>query len=219
MSFFIKTNHLVFFFDRTFQISILRQTKLFIMENKNEKGLFMVELGGKPKGRNIEQHDIFFGVGTSIDDPDMQKAIRKFWPDPEKLHIDGYVQIKQIGNYLVKIVEKQQNLPTNKLFFANLGGYQAGWQYEVHKRLLLVLEDIADVKFEAQQDRFFSDMDKIKGAMPHVDDKLQLGADVDDEFNVADHLGDYGIELVENIGAPDSFMNDWVITGYKMVQS
>lgn len=28
--------------------------------------LFMILLGAKPKGRNIEQHDIFFGIGISI---------------------------------------------------------------------------------------------------------------------------------------------------------
>ena len=28
--------------------------------------LFMVQLGGRPKGRLIEQHDIFFGVANEV---------------------------------------------------------------------------------------------------------------------------------------------------------
>ena len=28
--------------------------------------LFMVQLGGRPKGRLIEQHDIFFGVANQV---------------------------------------------------------------------------------------------------------------------------------------------------------
>ena len=33
---------------------------------KNENKLYMIMLGCRPEGRYTEQHDIFFGIGTSL---------------------------------------------------------------------------------------------------------------------------------------------------------
>lgn len=41
--------------------------------------LFMVQLGGRPKGRLIEQHDIFFGVGNHVNE--LIVDINNHWPE------------------------------------------------------------------------------------------------------------------------------------------
>lgn len=48
---------------------------------KNELKLFYVILGATPKGRNIEQHDVFFGIAENLKDliPDM----KEFWKEAE----------------------------------------------------------------------------------------------------------------------------------------
>ena len=49
---------------------------IYAMKTAN---LYMIMLGCTPKGRFTEQHDIFFGIGTSIKElvPDM----KAFWPE------------------------------------------------------------------------------------------------------------------------------------------
>lgn len=40
--------------------------------------LFMVQLGGRPKGRLIEQHDVFFGVANQMSE--LIDDINNHWP-------------------------------------------------------------------------------------------------------------------------------------------
>ena len=44
--------------------------------------LYMVQLGGRPKGRLIEQHDIFFGVAGQL--PELITDINNHWPEVKK---------------------------------------------------------------------------------------------------------------------------------------
>ena len=45
--------------------------------NPGELALFTILLGCKPKGRNVEQHDVFFGVAKKLDD--LSDNIKEFW--------------------------------------------------------------------------------------------------------------------------------------------
>lgn len=174
----------------------------------------MVLLGYKPEGCVIEQHDIVFPVGTSIDDPQLHAQIRARKPDIDKIHIDGYRIIRQVGFYKVELWPFHLAPESLKsLFFANLGGYKIGEDDERHKKLLLPLDSIEDVKTEALKDIFAKEMDRIPGAPPHLDDK----ADVDDMMNVQDHIRDYKIVLTKTDAYFD-YKSEWVTTGYKMVQ-
>jgi hypothetical protein len=50
--------------------------------------LFMVLLGCTPAGRNTEQHDVFFSIGSGLKDliPDIVDC----WPEAKgKIHIDA----------------------------------------------------------------------------------------------------------------------------------
>ena len=44
---------------------------------QGELALFSILLGCKPKGRNVEQHDVFFGIAEKLDD--LSDNIKEFW--------------------------------------------------------------------------------------------------------------------------------------------
>ncbi len=145
--------------------------------------LYMVLLGCTPKGRLTEQHDIFFGIGTSVESliPDMYT----FWADGGRLHVDSWREVNVVGEYEIKIVQKHWEETPEKLFFLNLGGYKPGDFEEYHYKTLIVAPAMAQAVKEAKQTAFYKHCG-FKGAESHIDDKYAL--DVDDMHNVQDIL-------------------------------
>ncbi|SFH28449.1 DUF1543 domain-containing protein [Pedobacter insulae] len=148
--------------------------------------LFMVLLGATPKGRNIEQHDIFFGIGTSI--KDLLPEMLAFWPEAkDKIHVDAYRIVNKVGDYKVEVVVKGEEVKedTTSLFFLNLGGYKQGEFEELHYKMLVVANQKALAIKEAKETAFYKHTG-FKGATSHIDDKF--GVDVDDIFEIKDIL-------------------------------
>lgn len=165
--------------------------------------LFMVQLGGRPKGRLIEQHDMFFGVANQVSE--LIDDINNHWPEVKnKWHIDSYRAITKVDNYSVKLVELSNQAANNnglKLFFINLGGYQRGSFEEFHHKLLIVAATQAEAIKQAKQSTFykeftFKDKDSPFDAASHIDDKFAV--DVDDIYNVNDLISNVQI-LIEPI--------------------
>jgi len=164
--------------------------------------LFMVQLGGRPKGRLIEQHDMFFGVANQVSE--LIEDINYHWPEVKnKWHIDSYRAITKIGNHSIKLVESAIRDSNNglKLFFINLGGYQQGSFEEFHYKLLIVAATQADAVKQAKQSVFykeftFKDKDSPFDAASHIDDKFAV--DIDDIYNVNDLISNVQI-LIEPI--------------------
>lgn len=153
--------------------------------------LYMVQLGGRPKGRLIEQHDIFFGVANQLHE--LIADINSHWPEVKnKWHIDSYRAITKVGDYSVKLLESNEQVENSsdlKLFFINLGGYQQGSFEEFHYKLLIVATSQADAIKQAKQSEFykaftFKDKATPFNAASHIDDKFEV--DVDDIYNVND---------------------------------
>lgn len=164
--------------------------------------LFMVQLGGRPKGRLIEQHDMFFGVANQVSE--LIDNINHYWPEVKnKWHIDSYRAITKVGNHSIKLVESATRDSNNglKLFFINLGGYQQGSFEEFHYKLLIVAATQADAVKQAKQSAFyreftFKDKDSPFNAASHIDDKFAV--DIDDIYNVNDLISNLQI-LIEPI--------------------
>ena len=157
----------------------------------NSVKLFMLLLGCKPKGRNTEQHDIFFGIGTSL--KDLVPAITGFWPEPPKIHIDAWREVTKVGRYDVEILPRGEAKETisEKLFFLNLGGYKPNEFDEFHYKMLVVCHSLDEAKKQAYQTAFFKhtaipESPTTKHAVAHIDDKY--GVDVDDVYVVEDIL-------------------------------
>ena len=163
--------------------------------------LFMVQLGGRPKGRLIEQHDIFFGVANQVSE--LIDDINNHWPEVNnKWHIDSYRAITKVGNHTVKLIESDNQAENDnglKLFFINLGGYQRGSFEEFHHKLLIVAATQAEAIKQAKQSEFYQqftykDKDTPFNAASHIDDKFEV--DIDDIYNVNDLVSNIQI-LIE----------------------
>lgn len=165
--------------------------------------LYMVQLGGRPKGRLIEQHDIFFGVANQLHE--LIIDINNHWPEVKnKWHVDSYRAITKVDNYAIKLIEtneRVENTSDLKLFFINLGGYQQGSFEEFHYKLLVVAASQAEAIKQAKQSEFykvftFKDKSSPLNAASHIDDKFEV--DVDDIYNVNDLISDVQL-LIEPI--------------------
>lgn len=175
--------------------------------------LFMILLGASPKGRNIEQHDMFFGIANSL--KDLVPEIQAFWPDAkEKIHIDAYRIVNKVGNFKVEVIPKgeEDKNETNRLFFLNLGGYKKDEFDELHYKMIVVADQKAIAIKMAKETAFYLHAG-FKGATSHIDDKF--GVDVDDVFEIKDILSPatklkYTLKFTEAIDLPE----DEICLGY-----
>jgi hypothetical protein len=103
----------------------------------------------------------------------------------------------------------------NRLFFVNLGGYQAGKLEEQHYTVLTVQNDKALAIQQSKKTIFFrtATIAGMKGANSHIDDKY--GIDVDDIYKIEEMLSPsqkerYHIDITPAIDLPE----DEVHLGY-----
>ncbi|MEO8770557.1 MAG: DUF1543 domain-containing protein [Ferruginibacter sp.] len=148
--------------------------------------LFMILLGCKPKGRNTEQHDIFFSIGNSL--KAIVPDIIHFWPGAGTIHIDAWREVTEVDGFKINILDKENgNISRTKdqLFFLNLGGYKPGEFEEYHYKMLVVAKERSEAIKRAKETAFFKHVG-FKGAESHIDDKY--GIDVDDIYEIQDIL-------------------------------
>lgn len=192
-----------------------------VMTEKKLK-LYMIMLGATPKGRLTEQHDIFFGISTSLTEliPDMIS----FWPEANgKIHIDCWREITSVDGYTVEVVPKENYIESaEKLFFLNLGGYKENEFEEYHYKLLSVSKNLSLATKKSKQTAFFKHYsfknENSKGATSHIDDKY--GIDIDDAFNVQDILAQHYKEKYQlKIMPSEEIKEDILHIGYIKISS
>jgi len=156
----------------------------YIMKTLN---LHMIMLGCTPKGRFTEQHDIFFGIGSSVKGliPDMNA----FWPEAKgRIHIDAWQKVTYVDGFSIEVIAKDEKQEQEEqLFFLNLGGYKEGEFEEYHYKILVVAKTKAEAIKKAKQTTFYKHYG-FKGAESHIDDKY--GVDVDDIHNIEEILSE-----------------------------
>lgn len=150
--------------------------------------LFYVILGATPKGRNIEQHDVFFGIAENFDD--LIPEMKNFWKDA-KIHVDCYQEVRFADGFEVQVVPKKNENSEYQLFFINLGGYKLGHFEEFHEQHLMVGKSLSEVIKRVKQTDFYKTMG-FKNAVSHIDDKH--GVDIDDIYKVNDLLSEISKE-------------------------
>jgi len=145
----------------------------------------MLLIGASLPDRNIEQHDVFFGIGDSI--KDLIPDVLAFWPGNNKLHFDAWREVTSVNGYKVEVVLKKENKQVNafKLFFINLGGYKRNEFEEFHYKMVIAATDKSEAINLSKQTAFFRHTG-FKGATSHIDDKF--GVDVDDIYEITDIL-------------------------------
>ena len=147
--------------------------------------LYMFLIGCTPPERNIEQHDVFFGIGDTINE--LVPAVQAFWPGLKKMHFDAWREVTWVDGHRVTIVlkEEQKTNSPYKLFFLNLGGYKPGEFEEFHYKMLVAASDKTEAISMAKQTAFFRHTG-FNDANSHIDDKY--GVDVDDVYEIGDIL-------------------------------
>jgi hypothetical protein len=171
--------------------------------------LFMLVLGCRPAGRNTEQHDVFFGIGNTLQD--LLPSIKKFWKDGGTIHIDSWREVTHVDNFRIEI-SPEVTRQTENLYFINLGGYKPNDPEEYHYKVLAVSETLAGATKTAKSTAFFKHC-SAPGAPSHIDDKF--GIDVDDVAKVADILpsefSNYHLHLIP---ATEEVTKDILHIGY-----
>lgn len=149
--------------------------------------LFYVIIGATPKGRNTEQHDVFFGIAENI--KDLIPEMKSFWPETKgKFHLDAYQEVRFIDGFELKIIPKNSGkTETEHLFFINLGGYKPNVFDEFHEKHLMVGKKMSEIIKRVKKTEFYKTMG-FSGAESHIDDKY--GVDIDDIYKVEDLLSE-----------------------------
>ncbi|HEU5167101.1 MAG TPA: DUF1543 domain-containing protein [Chitinophagaceae bacterium] len=174
--------------------------------------LFMLLIGATPPERNIEQHDVFFGIGETI--KDLIPEVETFWPGNNKLHFDAWREVTNVNGYKVEVVLRNEHKQTSpfKLFFINLGGYKQNEFEEFHYKMIVAAADKAEAVNVSKKTAFFRHTG-FKGATSHIDDKF--GVDVDDVYEITDILSVGSKEKYSILLTPDnSLADDEINLGY-----
>ena len=174
--------------------------------------LYMLLIGATPPGRNIEQHDVFFGIGETL--KDLVPEVEAFWPGNNKLHFDAWREVTIVNGCKVDIVLKNANKQNSpfKLFFINLGGYKQNEFEEFHYKMVIAATDKAEAINISKKTAFFRHTG-FKGATAHIDDKF--GVDVDDIYEITDILTPAAKEKFSLLITPaDSLTEDEIHLGY-----
>jgi hypothetical protein len=148
--------------------------------------LYMILVGCTPKGRNTEQHDVFFGIGSSL--KDLMPAVAEFWPETKgRFHLDAWREVTLVDGWQINVIDRKDAVAeaSQHLFFINLGGYKPNEMEEFHYKMVATGADRNEAIKKSKATAFFKHMG-FKGATSHIDDKY--GVDVDDLANVEDIL-------------------------------
>ncbi|MDF2487017.1 MAG: hypothetical protein K0R46_3185 [Herbinix sp.] len=109
--------------------------------------LYMISLGGKVKGCNLEVHDVQFIVANHIDET--INLLKSNWYGlADKLHLDSYKAVVGVDGYVLRLTENKPE-HSKQLFFVHMGGYQKASTQELHEVGLLVGDSEQEVKARA----------------------------------------------------------------------
>ncbi|RYF90124.1 MAG: DUF1543 domain-containing protein [Chitinophagaceae bacterium] len=144
----------------------------------------MLLIGCLPKNRNVEQHDVFFGIGENVKEV-MEQAIAS-WPEAgNSFHLDAWREVTLVDGYRVLVLDYNAWQGAVQLYFINLGGYKQNEFEEFHYKMLVASPDKNEALKAAKQTAFFRHTG-FKGAPAHIDEKY--GVDVDNIYSIRDIL-------------------------------
>jgi hypothetical protein len=99
--------------------------------------LFLVVLGGRSAGCQIEQHDVRFVAGRSIDDT-LPELRRQWFGRRDGLHLDAYMAVRAVDGWGVSLGHVPAAPRPERLWFVNLGAYRPDSLAELHHFGLVV---------------------------------------------------------------------------------
>ena len=98
--------------------------------------LFAFYIGGRMKNCLVEVHDVRVCIGDSIEAcyPQLRDG---WWGVRSSLHLDCWGELNQVDGYDI-VLSGTPNDSGLRLWFVNLGGYEAGAFNELHKNVFVV---------------------------------------------------------------------------------
>jgi hypothetical protein len=137
--------------------------------------LFVVMLGGKHPRAKIEVHDVVFAIADSLEAAYLQ--LREGWfGSPAGLHIDSWMQVDGVEGWKVQLSPLAPLPGAPRLYFINLGGYEAQAFGEAHHYLLVVAHDKAEAKAKGKRQMLSHWSKAHTDALMDVDDCLPIDA-------------------------------------------
>ena len=135
--------------------------------------LFVVMLGGKHPRAKIEVHDVVFAIADSLEATYPQ--LRQGWfGNPAGLHIDAWMRVDGVDGWKVELSPLAPLPGSPRLYFINLGGYEANTFGEAHHYLLVVAQDKNQAKSRAKQHMLKYWQQAHTDALLDVDDCLPI---------------------------------------------
>ena len=137
--------------------------------------LFLVVLGGRIAGAQIELHDVRFVAGASIDDTLPQ--LRRQWFGARKgLHLDSWMAVRFVDGYRVELRPEPFAGP-ERLWFVNMGGYDPQQLAELHAFGVFVATSPQSAKASARRRLLRGALERHKDDLHGVGDALAVGVD------------------------------------------
>lgn len=170
--------------------------------------LFVVSLGGKVLGGNLEVHDVRFVIADTIDET--IPLVKEAWFGIEtKLHLDSYLTLSHVDGYKIELTN--HNINDNmapKLYCVHFGGYRPEWSQEIHRLGFYVATSENEAKERA---RFDGESFEIQG---HVDAVIDVSKQL---MNVSNEKTSIKLEPISVSEFPKAHQNyfkpDWY--GYR----
>ncbi|KAF0864577.1 DUF1543 domain-containing protein [Pseudomonas sp. LD120] len=135
--------------------------------------LFVVMLGGKHPRAKIEVHDVQFVIADSLQAAYPQ--LREGWfGSPAGLHIDSWMQVDGVEEYKVELSSLAPGPGAPRLYFLNLGGYEAATFGEAHHYLLVVARNKTEAKAKGKRQMLAHWHKSHTDALLDVDDCLPI---------------------------------------------
>lgn len=134
--------------------------------------LFLVVLGGRAAGCNIELHDVRFVAGDSLE-ATIPSLRRQWFGRRRGLHIDSWQRITQADGWQVSLSQEPEPI-RQRLWFVNLGAYDPASPAELHGFGLFVAPSAASAKARAKRQLLVGAAQQHKDDLCAVDDCLAL---------------------------------------------
>ena len=171
--------------------------------------LFAVMLGGRAENFFIEQHDVVFVVGNSLEET-YPHLINKWHGSPRKLHIDSSAELKCVDGYEIQLsTSKPENISNKNLFFINFGGYKQDFFGELHDVGFYVAESKADAVLKAKFNLCVGTHEQHCDDHKALDELSHIENDFIDDVLTIHQISQYYVQLI-----PTKKPNEIIIDSY-----
>jgi hypothetical protein len=135
--------------------------------------LFLVVLGGRAPGCQIELHDVRFVAAATIEAA-IPELRRQWFGRREGLHLDAFMAVRAIDGWTVHL-EREPSAPRpERLWFVNLGAYRPDSLAELHHFGLVVARSPQAAKAVAKRQWLGGALQQHKDDLAAVDDCLAI---------------------------------------------